>query len=170
MLSSAESMATRMNPTVYVETSVVSYLSARGSRDIVVAAHQRMTRRWWKGRGAYRLFVSQIVRDEAALGDPSARARRLKAVRGIPALAVTDQATRLAEELVRRGALPKKATVDAFHIGIAAAHQVEYLLTWNCKHIANAAMRGPIEAICRSEGLTPPIICTPEELPTGSQE
>jgi hypothetical protein len=82
--------------------------------------------------------------------------------------AVTDQATRLAEELVRRGALPKKATVDAFHIGIAAAHQIEYLLTRNCKHIANAAMRGTIEATCRSEGLTPPIICTPEELPVGS--
>lgn len=170
MLSSSESMATTMNPTVYVETSVVSYLSARASREIVVAAHQQLTRRWWKGRSAYRLFVSQIVRDEAALGDPGARARRLKSLRGIPALAVTDQATRLAEDLVRRGALPKKAAVDAFHIGIAAAHQIEYLLTWNCKHIANAAMRGTIEAICRSEGLTPPIICTPEELPAGSPQ
>lgn len=113
------------------------------------------------------MFVSQIVRDEAALGDPTARARRLRALRGISALAVTEQATRLAGELVRRGALPKKATVDAFHIGVAAAHQIEYLLTWNCKHIANATMRGTIETICRSEGLEPPIICTPEELPVG---
>ena len=64
--------------------------------------------------------------------------------------------------------LPQKATVDAFHIGIATAHHVEYLLTWNCKHLANATMRSTIEAICRSSDLRPPIICTPEELPSGS--
>lgn len=153
---------------MYIETSVISYLAARRSRNIVIAAHQQVTRQWWRSRSSYRLFVSQIVRDEAAVGDPTARAGRLRALRGVPALAVTDEATQLAGELVRRGALPKKATVDAFHIGIAAAHQIEYLLTWNCKHIANATMRGTIDAICRSAGLTPPIICTPEELPSGS--
>lgn len=157
-----------MNPSVYVETSIVSYLSARPSRDVIIAAHQRLTQQWWKGRSSYRVFVSQIVRDEAAAGDPAARARRLRVIRGIPALAVGEDATRLAGELIRRGALPKKATVDAFHIGIAPAHQIDYLLTWNCKHIANATMRGTIEAICRSAGLTPPTICTPEELPVGS--
>ena len=157
-----------MNPSVYIETSIVGYLTSRRSRDVVIAAHQQLTRRWWRSRRSYRLFVSQIVRDEAAIGDPALRARRLRALRGIPALAVTDDATLLAGELVRRGALPKKATVDAFHIGIAAAHQIEYLLTWNCKHIANATMRGTIEEICRSEGLIPPVICTPEELPAGS--
>jgi hypothetical protein len=82
-----------------------------------------------------------------------------------PVLSLTDSATRLAKALVRQGALPEKATVDAFHIGVAAAHQVTYLLTWNCKHLANATMRGTIEDVCRSEGLSPPIICTPEELP-----
>ena len=153
---------------MYIETSVISYLTARRSRDIVIAAHQQLTRRWWRSRSSYRLFVSQIVRDEAGVGDQAARLRRLRVLRGIPALAVTDQATRLAGELVRRGALPRQATVDAFHIGVAAAHQIEYLVTWNCKHIANATMRGTIEAICRSAGLTPPIICTPEELPSGS--
>jgi hypothetical protein len=71
----------------------------------------------------------------------------------------------LAKELVRQGALPEKAAVDAFHIGIAAAHHVAYLLRWNCKHLADATTRGTIEAVCRSEGLQPPIICTPEELP-----
>ena len=157
-----------MNPTVYVETSVVSYLSARPSRDVVIAAHQQLTRQWWKGRRAYRLFVSQIVRDEAAVGDPTARARRLRMLREFPTLAIGEEATRLAGELIRQGALPRKATVDAFHIGIAAAHQIDYLLTWNCKHIANARMRGTIEGICRSAGLTPPTICTPEELPAGS--
>ena len=92
-------------------------------------------------------------------------ARRLRALEGIPVLSLTESATRLAKELVRQGALPERATVDAFHIGIAAAHQVTYLLTWNCKHLANATMRSTIETVCRSAGLNPPIICTPEELP-----
>ena len=154
-----------MSARVYVETSIVSYLSARTSRDVVIAAHQQITRRWWRGRRNYSLLVSQVVLDEAAVGDPGARARRLRALRGIPILPLTDQATQLAGDLVRRGALPKKAIVDALHIAIAAAHQVDYLLTWNCKHIANATTRGTIETICRSAGANPPIICTPEELP-----
>lgn len=151
--------------TVYVETTIVSYLTARSSRDVVLAAHQALTRDWWRGRGSYELRVSQLVLDEAAAGDPLMRARRLRVLRGIRVLSLTDPAIRLAKELVQQGALPEKATVDAFHIGIAAAHRVAYLLTWNCKHLANATMRGTIEAICRSEGLYPPIICTPEELP-----
>lgn len=151
--------------TVYVETTIVSYLTARPSRDVVLAAHQTLTRAWWRGRTAYELRVSQLVLDEAAAGDQLLRTRRLRALRGIPVLSLTNAATRLAKELVRQGALPEKATVDAFHIGVAAAHQVTYLLTWNCKHLANATMRGTIEAVCRSEGLSPPIICTPEELP-----
>lgn len=152
--------------TVYVETTIVSYLTARRSRDAVLAAHQTLTREWWRGRAAYHLRVSQLVMDEAGAGDPLLRARRLRALHGISVLPLTDAATRLAKELVRRGALPQKATVDAFHIGVAAAHGVSYLLTWNCKHLANATMRSTIEAVCRSEGLSPPIICTPEELPT----
>ena len=151
--------------TVYIETSIVSYLTARPSRDVVLAAHQTLTRAWWRGRTAYELRVSQLVIDEAGAGDQLLRARRLRALRGIPVLSLTDPATRLARELVRRGALPEVATVDAFHIGVAAAHELTYLLTWNCKHLANATMRGTIEAVCRSEGLKPPIICTPEELP-----
>ena len=152
--------------TVYLETTIVSYLTARRSRDVVLAAHQALTRDWWRGRTAYQLRVSQLVIDEAAVGDPLLRARRLRALQGISVLPLTDAATRLARELVRKGALPEKATVDAFHIGVAAGHEVAYLLTWNCKHLANATMRSTIEAVCRSEGLSPPIICTPEELPT----
>lgn len=150
---------------MYVETTIVSYLTARPSRDAVLAAHQTLTRDWWRDRAAYDLRVSQLVIDEAAVGDEFQRARRLRALRGIPVLSLTDSATRLARALVRQGALPEKATVDAFHIGVAAAHAVTYLLTWNCKHLANATMRGTIEAACRAEGLRPPIICTPEELP-----
>ena len=106
--------------TVYVETTIVSYLTARRSRDVVLAAHQALTRDWWRGRTAYQLRVSQLVIDEAAVGDPFLRARRLRALRGISVLPLTDAATRLAGELVRKGALPEKATVDAFHIGVAA--------------------------------------------------
>jgi hypothetical protein len=124
-----------------------------------------LTRKWWRERTAYDVRVSQLVRDEAGAGDERMRARRLRALQGIPVLPLTDPATLLARELVRQGALPEKATIDAFHIGIAAAHRMTYLLTWNCKHLANATMRGTIEAVCRSEGLVPPIICTPEELP-----
>jgi len=152
--------------TVYVETTIVSYLTARPSRDSVLAAHQTLTRAWWRGRSTYELRVSQLVLDEAAAGNAVMRARRLRALRGIPVLALTDTATQVAKELVRKGALPEKATVDAFHIGLAAAHHVTYLLTWNCKHLANATMRGTIEAVCRSAGMTPPVICTPEQLPT----
>ncbi len=152
--------------TVYIETTIVSYLTARPSRDPVLAAHQTLTRAWWRGRAAYELRVSQLVLDEASAGNAVMCARRLRALRGLPVLALTDSATQVAKELVRKGALPEKATVDAFHIGVAAAHHVTYLLTWNCKHLANATMRGTIEAVCRSTGVTPPIICTPEELPT----
>ena len=151
-----------------METSIVSYLTSRPSRDVVIAAHQQLTRRWWRGRTPYSLVISQLVLDEAGAGDPIERARRLRAVRELPLLALIEPATQLAGELIRQGALPQKATVDAFHIGIAAAHQVDYLLTWNCKHLANATMRSTIEAICRSSDLRPPIICTPEELPSGS--
>jgi len=154
--------------TVYVETSIVSYLTARPSRDVVLAGHQHTTRRWWRGRRSFRLVISQLVLDEAGAGDPISRTRRLRTLRGIPILSLTDRAAELAAALVRRGALPRKATVDAFHIGIAAAHQIDFLLTWNCKHLANAATRGTIEAVCRSAGLAPPTICTPEELPSGS--
>jgi hypothetical protein len=155
--------------TVYVETSVVSYLTARPSRDLVLAAHQQVTRNWWRRRKSFQLVVSQLVLDEAGAGDPTLRARRLSMLRSIPVLGMTDTAAELADALIQRGALPRKATVDAFHIGIAAAHQVDFLLTWNCKHLANAAMRGTIEAVYRSVGLVPPAICTPEELQFGSR-
>jgi BarA-like signal transduction histidine kinase len=90
--------------------------------------------------------------------------RRLAMVHGLPILAVTSEATALAEQLVQSGPLPTRAEVDALHIGIAAVHGMEYVLTWNCKHIANARMRTQIEAICRDSGYEPPIMCTPEEL------
>ena len=152
-------------PRVYLETTVVSYAAALPSRDLVVAAHQQITREWMsEHRGSYEIFVSQLVIREASAGDEAAVVRRSAILRGIEALALTDEAAELARALVDRGAVPKRSVEDAVHIAVAAAHGMDYLLTWNCRHIANATMRGRIEAVCRSCGYEPPVICTPEEL------
>lgn len=152
-------------PTIYIETSIVSYLTAFGSRDLVLAAHQELTRGWWESRNDFGLFASQVVIEEASAGDVGAANRRLDALRDIPLLNVTDDAVMLATGLVRDGGLPQKARLDAFHVAIATVHGIDYLLTWNCKHIANAALRGKIENICKAAGYQPPVICTPFELP-----
>jgi predicted nucleic acid-binding protein len=153
-----------MGPTVYIETSIISYLTGRPTSDVVQAAHQRITRQWWKGRTQFDLCVSEFVLWEASHGDPTAARRRARALSGLPVLALTNEATVLAAALARESGLPRKAVVDAFHIAVATVHGADYLLTWNCRHIANAAMRGTIERVCRSEGFVPPVICTPEEL------
>ncbi len=130
----------------------------------MVAAHQQITRRWWRQRNRFDLFVSQAVLREAARGDAGAAARRLAAMTGLPVLAVDSAATELSERLVQSCALPQKAQIDALHIAVSVLNGMDYLLTWNCTHIANAALRGKIEQTCRGEGLQAPIICTPEEL------
>jgi predicted nucleic acid-binding protein len=149
----------------YVETTIVSYLTAWPSRDLVRAAHQQVTREWWATRGSFELFISQFVLDEAAVGDATAAAQRLDALRDIALLDVTEDAILLAGDLVAGGGLPAKARVDALHVAMAAVHGMDLLLTWNCKHIANAATRGTIEDLCRTAGFEPPTICTPLELP-----
>jgi hypothetical protein len=153
-----------MKSRVYLETSVVSYLTALPSRDIVQAAHQQVTREWWNRRSRFVLYVSQAVLGEAARGDVEAAARRLTALQGIQALAVTAEVSDLAERFIRESAMPAKAAIDAVHVAVAVVHGMEYLLTWNCTHIANAAIRSKIERICREGGLSPTVICTPEEL------
>lgn len=153
------------NPKVYVETTVVSYLTAQPSRDIVLAAHQQITREWWQRRDRFELFVSEAVLREAAGGDPAAAAQRLAALQGIAVLDVSPAAVGdLARRLVSATAVPERAVVDAVHIAVAAVNGMDYLLTWNCAHIANAATRGKIERECRGAGYAPPVICTPEEL------
>jgi hypothetical protein len=152
-----------MKPRLYIETSIVSYLTAFPSRDLVLAAHQQVTRDWWDTRAQFELYVSQFVIDEASAGNQGAAAKRLAALRDATLLATTPDAVSLARELVRVGDLPATAIVDAFHIGIASVHAMDYLLSWNCKHIANATMRSRIEYTCRSYGVEPPTICTPVE-------
>jgi len=150
---------------VYIETSFVSYLTARPSRDVVIAGHQQTTLDWWDTRrDSYELCISQLVLGEAGVGDPQAAQERLEVLKDMTLLATTSEALGLAKELLRLGALPAKAADDAVHIAVAATNGVPFLLTWNCRHLANAVMRPLIEAVCAGKGLKAPIICTPEEL------
>jgi hypothetical protein len=153
-----------MKPSTYIETTIVSYLTARPSRDLVRAAEQEITREWWDGRQTFELFISQLVLDEAAAGDADAAALRLTALREAAILDTSEEAVSLGHRLLAAGGLPAKAAAEALHIAIAAVHGLDYLLTWNCTHIANARMRGKIEGICRSAGYDPPMLCTPFEL------
>ena len=149
---------------VYLETTIVSYLCVRPSRDLVVAAHQQITREWWATqRSRFDLYTSAIVIREASQGDPEAVSHRLEMLRGISIFELTDGASEIANALMDCVPLPDNASVDALHIGIAVVNGMDYLLTWNCTHIANPAFRPKIEEVCRIEGYVPPIICTPYE-------
>ena len=152
------------NPRLYLETSVVSYLTALPSRDLVIAGQQQITSDWWSRRHRFDLFVSDAVLAEASRGDPEAAARRLRALEDIPALVATQEAQNLTDEILRTATMPPKAAVDAAHVAIATVHGLDYLLTWNCTHIANAANRPKIENVCRAFGYNTPVICTPFEL------
>jgi predicted nucleic acid-binding protein len=150
---------------VYLETTVVSYLTARPSRDVVIAGHQQVTRDWWETRRrSFDVYVSQLVVEEVQQGDAEAAEKRLAVVRDLPLLEVTDAAGVLAQALIKHRVIAKRSVADALHISIAAAHGIEYLLTWNMAHIANAELRPGIERVCRAEGFEPPVLCTPEEL------
>jgi hypothetical protein len=150
---------------VYIETTIPSYLAARSSRDLLIAAHQQITREWWElRRSAFDLYISEAVLDEAAGGDPSMATKRIELLADIPVLALTDSATALAKALVSEGPIPGKAAGDALHIAIATAYACEYLLTWNCRHIANAEIQRNARSVVRRYGFELPVICTPEEL------
>jgi predicted nucleic acid-binding protein len=157
-------------PSVYVETTVFGYAAARPSRDLIAAARQHFTREWLpRAVQASQMYVSQIVISECSAGDAEAVGRRLALLEGVPLLAVNEAATQLASRLLDEGAVPRAATEDALHIAVAAVHGMDFLVTWNLKHLANAAMRGEIERVCRAQGYEPPVICTPEELDYGDE-
>ena len=154
-----------MRPTAYIETSVVSYLTARPSRDVVIAAYQEITREWWReSSDRFDLVASALVVAEARAGDPDAARSRLGALEALTLLDATTDAEALAHELVDTCAVPRQAADDAAHIAIAVTNGVDFLVTWNFRHIANAAMRTRIEQVCRGAGYEPPVICTPNEL------
>lgn len=150
---------------VYLETSFISYLTALPSRDLIIAAHQHITSQWWnKQREKFDCCVSQFVIDEAAMGDKEESRKRLMIIENLKVLQITEEAEQLAEFLVVSGAMPRKAMNDAAHIAVAAVHEIDYILTWNCKHLANAHIMKKVRSICQKEGYTAPHVCTPEEL------
>ena len=151
--------------TVYIETSIVSYLRQRPSSEIVIAAHQLLTHRWWNTeRTKYELVVSQYVIEEASAGDPTLASERLQALNGIPALPDAPEIRQIADQIMSRAILPRKAEVDALHIATVAHHRIDYLLTWNCRHIANARILLRIHQVLADMNIPIPMICTPEEL------
>lgn len=154
-----------MKPTVYIETTIPSYLAAWPSRDLVTAAHQQITHLWWKTRRHdFDLFISQNVLDEATAGDPDAAERRLEILAELPLLDIDNEVGNFAQALLEYVPLPPKAAADALHIAVAVVNGIDYLLTWNCSHLANAALRCKIEDACKKKGYVPVTICTPEEL------
>lgn len=150
---------------VYLETTVISYLVARPSGDLLVAAHQKTTQDWWKvRRDQFQCCMSQTVIDEASAGDPTEAQKRLAILATLTPLEVTFEAGAIAQAILAGGILPSSAARDALHVAVAAVHGVDYLLTWNCKHLANAQIMRRIESVCQAHRRRMPIICTPEEL------
>lgn len=154
-----------MKKSVYIETSIPSYLTARPSRDVRAAAWQQITAQWWdEVRDQYELFMSALVIAEASDGHPEAAARRLEALQGIAELVIDKEIQAFSEKLIAEGGIPEVAKADALHVAVAAAHGMDYLLTWNCRHIDNATRKPIIRAICAASGYSYPEICTPMEL------
>ena len=150
---------------VYIETTIPSLYTGRPSPRIVEAARQQLTRVWWdKERLSYRLVTSQTVHDECAKGEPEMAQRRVQLLSGIPLLHLSDPVAEIAKELLARQIIPTKAADDAIHIAVASVHGIDYLLTWNCKHLANPRIWWPVSKVISRFGYTPSVICTPEDL------
>ena len=148
-----------------LETTIPSYLAGRPSRDLLVAAHQEITRDWWESRRSeFDVYVSELVVQEVKAGDVLLANQRLEILRAIPVLAVNDEILQLARDLITEGPIPRRAAGDAVHIAIATVYGCEYLLTWNCRHIANAELHRAIRRVVEEYGYDVPSLCTPEEL------
>ena len=151
--------------TLYIETSIISYLRQTPSSQVITAARQLLTHRWWNHeRLNYDLVISQYVIDEVSCGDPDLATDRLRALDGLPLLPHDSEIPRIAQEIMSIGVFPEKGQVDALHIAAVAHHRIQYLLTWNCKHIANAKILPRINNVLAGMGIPIPTICTPEEL------
>jgi predicted nucleic acid-binding protein len=154
-----------MNPTVYIETTIVSYLTARQSKDIVRSSHELLTHAWWtRSRRHFDLYTSVFTINEASAGDPAAAAERLRALQEIPMLPITSDVAVLAAQLEQALSLPPRARADAPHLAVAAVNRMDFLLTWNCTHLANGMLTARIEKACGAAGFVSPRILTPELL------
>ena len=147
---------------IHVETSVVSYLTARPSTDDLKAVKQQMTQRWWaRDVPLGSVFISSYVIDEASKGDPQAAQERLESIRGLQALPATVEIESLAEYLLHGGGLPANARLDALHVACASVHRMDVLLTWNCTHIANPTQLPVMRGLCAALGYRLPELVTP---------
>ncbi len=154
-----------MKPTLYLETTIPSYLKARRSRDIIQTARQQITAQWWDNRlNDFDIFISQVVIDEANEGDPVASAKRMESIKTFPLLEITEEVRDLADVIIVEKIIPERAIRDALHIAAATYHEISFLLSWNCKHIANAEIIKKLQKTIADEGFELPVICTPEEL------
>jgi hypothetical protein len=150
---------------IYIESTIPSYVVARPARDLLQAARQQLTRDWWDlRREQHELFTSQLVLDEIAFGEPEMARRRLELVADITLLAATDEARKLTRTIMDSRLLPAKAEGDGAHIALATVHKMDILLTWNCRHIANAFILGRLRQLIEADSYSAPTICTPEEL------
>ncbi len=157
-----------MDETVYIETSIVGYLTARSTQNLILAANMEITKEWWNyRRRSFSLFTSEATLTEVAQGDTELAAQRLEVLRHYPLLALNQSVQDLAREFLSRSNLPSKAKVDAIHIAAATVHGMDYLLTWNCKHIANAQIQKKLAEISLSFSYVLPVLCTPNELMGG---
>ena len=150
---------------IYIESTIPSYVVARPARDLLQAARQQLTKDWWEvKRAGHELFISQVVLDEIAVGESAMAQLRLKSVRAIPLLRVTDDTKELARKILTSGLLPATADRDSTHIALASAYKMDILLSWNCRHIANATIQTRLRHLVESAGFELPAICTPNEL------
>jgi len=154
-----------MKPTVYIETSVISYAASKPSRDLIVAAHQQITAEWWDTvLPHYQAFISPVVLDEISRGDADAIQLRLKKSEAFAILEILPEVKQLADTYFLKLDVPQKARADTYHLALATWHGIDYLVSWNCTHIANAKIRKALEEINGRENIRTPGICTPEEL------
>lgn len=151
--------------TVYIESTVISYYAARGTRDLIAAAHQQITTEWWeKALPSFEPHVSQIVFDGISRGDAEAARRRLAAIQRFAVLAMTPDVAALADAYFNALDIPSKARNDSYHLALAVYHGMDYLVSWNCTHITAGRVRAIVEALSAERAYQSPIICTPEEL------
>ena len=154
-----------MKQTVYIETSIISYLTAKPSRDLIIAAHQQITSEWWEAiLPRYEAFISPLVLEEISKGDPHAAQLRLEKISTFPVLEVLPEVRDLADRYFSVIEIPEKARADSYHLALATWHGIDFLISWNCMHIVNGRIKLIIEEINSLHGIRTPIICTPEEL------
>jgi len=150
---------------VYIETSVISYLVAQSSKDIITLGHQKVTKQWWKNnKNFFNCFISNAVIQECEKGNKEYALKRLKICAEIDSLKLSEESIKLANALISSKVVPVKAATDALHIAVSAVNKMDFLLTWNCKHIANAYIQDRIEKVCNKLGYKKPSLCTPVEL------